>query len=124
MLLDDLYTYLSGQGVFDGSTWYCYKGYLPSSPDRVIQLAESGGLSIDTHGGENTLPTFQALVRGQRLKYEAARTKWQAVFNALNGSESALGYAMVWAEASAPNVFYDENERPILTVSFRVIKGA
>jgi hypothetical protein len=128
-LLDDIKAKLSADGVFDGSTWKCYIGFLPDDQDNCIALFETGGEPPDTLARENIRPWFQARVRAGAHEYAAAHSKWQAVYDSLNDAETSgvspdylPGYVYIQAIQTGPLVFYDAELRPNMTVNFRALK--
>lgn len=123
MLLDDLKTYLSQQSGLVTTAWPLYLGYLPDDNDQVIGLFETGGFPPDTLLRENELVTFQMRVRAARFDYVIARRKWQDLFNALQDSQPAAGYALVQAMHSGPLEFGDPMGRCNFTANFRCVKS-
>jgi len=128
MLLDDIRAKLSAAGVFNGTTWICYSGYLPDDQDQVIALFETPGLPPDTLGRENEQPSFQVRIRGTRLDYATARAKAQAAFDCLQDAQAGAGlltgYAFIQAQHSGPLYWTDDKQRPNFTYNFRVHKTA
>jgi len=129
MLLDDIRSYLIAQGVVQSGTsiplppWPCFEGYVTDDQDQTVALFETGGYPADTLGRENERVTFQVRVRAARLDYSTARAKWLAIFNALQDSIPAPGYAFVQAMHYGPMHFNDDKGRPNLTANFRVMKA-
>jgi len=122
MLLDDLYTYLTQQSGLVTTAWPMYLGYLPDETDQCMGLFETGGFPADTLMRENERVTFQMRVRGGRLDYQTVRRKWQDVYNALQDSHPAAGYALVQSMAAGPLVFNDPSGRINMTANFRIYK--
>jgi len=119
-VLDDIGTFLTNQGVVS-TGWTLYLGWLPSTPDLTISVFEAGGYGTpDDHAIENLQQTIQVRIRGQKLGYEVARTKWQSMFDALHGAAPGTCiYAM--ALQDGPTVWYDESERPNMTAYFKLL---
>jgi hypothetical protein len=67
--------------------------------------------------------TFLVHVRGNRLDYEAVRTKWKMIFDLLQDSTPAAGYAYVQAMHYGPLAFTDPSGRVNMTMNFRVLKA-
>jgi len=123
-LLDDIGTKLTSAGVVGGATgWSLAKAFEPPTPNKVVTLYETGGGPPDqTDGTKYDLPTFQARVRGDEFGYEAARTKMEAVFDALNDA-TISGYVFVFALDSGPlSLGHDGATRPLLTLNFTTMK--
>lgn len=122
MLLDDIYDYLTNAYVVGGA-WPCYKAYMPDETVQCVGIFETGGFPADTLLRENEPVTFQVRVRGNRLDYETVRRKWQDLFNLLQDSTPASGYAFVQAAHYGPLAFTDPSGRVNMTMNFRVLKS-
>ena len=122
MLLDDLQAYLIQQSGVVTVSWPLYLGYLPDERDQCMGLFETGGYPADTLLRENERVTFQVRVRGARLDYVTVRRKWQDVYNALQDSHPATGYAYVQSMAAGPLIFNDPAGRVNATANFRAYK--
>jgi len=87
-LTADIITYLTTQGHIDEINWKSSVG-IEQMPARVeaapqviaVQDAAVGG--DDTHGNDNRHQGIRVLVRGKQHAYETTRTKFLAVFDAL-----------------------------------------
>lgn len=123
-ILDDIGAKLEADNVVKGATgWGLGKGYMPSSPDQVITIYETGGPEPDqTDGTPHTFPTIQIRGRGVEFGYSELRTKMQEVYDSLNNSVIA-GYVYVYPVESGPTPigFDKENNRPELTWNFRTM---
>lgn len=123
MLLDTIKTKLTSAGVVNGSTWVCFIGYAPDPQDQLVSLHMTGGMAQDTHDNKNITETFQLRVRAAPLAYIVCYTKWLAAFNALQDVDLASsGVRFIQALAASPLEFFDEKNRPNMTVNFRVIR--
>jgi len=127
-LLDDISIILAGSGLGTfGTDLFCSQ--LPPTPDTVVALFETGGLSpLYTHSG--TLPayerpTFQVVVRD--ASYVAARAKIESIWKTLaaiaNTAISGTFYLMIRPRQSPFDMGQDKNERAQLVVNFDVIKA-
>lgn len=124
MLLDIIKTKLTTASVVNGTTWKCFIGFCPDDQDQVISLHLTGGLPQDTHGGENVTETFQLRVRAATLDYATCETKWRAAFNALQDADlSANSIYLIQALTSGPLEWFDEKDRPNMSVNFRVMRA-
>jgi len=123
LLLDIIKAKLVSAGVVNNTTWKCFVGFCPDVQDQVVSLHLSGGFPQDTHENDNVIETFQCRIRAARLDYAACEAKWRQVFNALQDADlSANGIRMIQAMASGPLEWYDENQRPNMTINFRVVR--
>jgi len=131
MILDELATYLQGQGVASTSqsaAWALFKGYEPSTPDKCISLFETGGDPNEQN--VNTpidRPTFQLRVRADDYGYSTGRAKIAAARTALeligNSTLSSRRYIHVVAMSEPVSLGLDENQRPRWVQNYRAIRS-
>ena len=107
--------------VMGTTGWKCYAGFCPDDEDKVVSLHSTGGYPQDTLGNENVLETVQIRVRGVYLDPTVCEAKWWAVFNALQDA-TISGIGGITALASGPLTYYDEKNRPNMTMNFRIIR--
>lgn len=121
-LLDDIKTRLDAESVTGGATgWSAFTSFLPTDPDKAVAVFETGGDTPEmAMGGTNyPKPTFQVRIRGESFEYETARQKAQDAINALH--RYSVNNQTFFAIQSGPlSIGNDENDRPNLTVNFRV----
>lgn len=134
-LLDDVKTVLitASVGVTDTSSedeWAIHLGRMPDDQSQVISIVELPGGQPETVW-QVDYPSFQIHVRGKPYEYDIARTKIQAVFNALHNEDSTTSpgtfpgtaYINVLGATSGPIALgEDEHFRPVLAWTFNVIK--
>ena len=131
MLLDEIGTYLTGQGVATtGSTsnWRIGKGFEPDRPDKCITLFETGGEPNEGHRDTPIdRPTFQVRVRADNYGYSTARAKIGAARTALEliGASTLSGrrYVYVTAMGEPVSLGVDEKQRPRLVMNFRAMRS-
>jgi len=117
----------AGVGTFAGTSgWAIYISQEPASPDEVVTLYDSGGpeplyLMDDT---DLFRPNLQARIRGAAGGYLEAWAKAQEVADTLGHlAPQTIGgtwYAGVWQQTEVTFLRYDDNNRPVLTVNFRI----
>lgn len=119
-LIDDILATLTTAAVIDGSTWTGFGAYTPAVPDQVVIVTETGGPAPDqTPVIGHDFKTFQIRVRGAKEEYDTARTRMQAVFDALNDA-TISGYVYVFAvQSGAMPLGNDEKDRPIIGLNFQ-----
>ena len=122
-LLDDIGTALTDAGVVS-SGWSLFKSFSPDAPDQCITVYETGGVApAQTPGLGAQWPSFQVRVRGKRLEYDVARTKLQAVHDALNNA-TVSGYVYVYvAHSGVIPLGHDEKQRPLIVLNFDTMKA-
>lgn len=104
--------------------WTCFIGYGPEEGDKQILLSPTGGFPQDTQQNENLQETFQVTIRAAQLDYEACEAKWTEVFEALTDADlSASGIRLIQALQSGPLVWYDDKNRPNMSVNFKVVRA-
>lgn len=122
-LLDDILARLDAESVTGGATgWTAYTGFLPSTQNKAIGIFETGGDTPDMAmaGTNHPRPNFQIRIRGDKRSYSVARAKAQAAIIALH--RFAVNGQTFFASQSAPlSLGNDKNDRPNLTINFRVI---
>lgn len=128
-LMDEIEDVLIAENIGGGATgWTIGKGFMPNSPDKVITIYETPGLSPDVVPDGSTdfkydQPEFQIRVRGESLGYEEAREKIQEVFNALHANELQSSTIYCYSEQSGPMPMgLDDNDRPSLTWNFTTLR--
>jgi hypothetical protein len=125
-ILDEIGARLTTLLLVDGATgWALCKAFLPASPDKVVLLSELGGLGPEQRV-QLDHPEIQVRVRGERFGYAAARTRMQAIYDALHtysGTLSGIRYASIAAVQSPIGLGFDDNERPEIVCTFRCARS-
>lgn len=95
----------------------------PTTPHACVTVFDTGGENPDAHLVYDK-PTVQVRVRGAKGSYEAAFVTAQAVRAALHGQANVVKngttYIGVWAVGDIMFIGYDDNDRPLLTINFRI----
>lgn len=131
MLVDDIATYLSSQvGLTPGTDLFL--GTMPDSPDAVVCVYESGGLSpIKAMGNvagaaKVERPRIQVVSRGVAFGYEDARATAHAVFLKLDGLpfRQINGITYHWGSAlQSPFLMgVDEQGRPSIACNYDIVR--
>ena len=123
VLLDDIATKLTDDGIAGGSTGFVvFKSVMPDDQDKAVAIFETAGDPPDAeHTGGVTAheyPGFQIRVRGAaEYGTEDARQKAKDVFAALHNANIA-GFVFVVASSSVLFLGHDEKNRPEFAVNF------
>ena len=104
-----------------------FKSTMPTTPDAVVALYETGGLSpikrLGTKGIDWERPAVQVVVRGAPGDYQTARTTSQTIFEDVASIEtedlSSTRYYMSDPLQEPFGLTVDDQDRP--TVAFNVI---
>ncbi len=134
-LVTDVLDYLAVQGLIDEETgWTGAYGYMPSEPDQIIVVFETGGFPAEAKPDssdeqEYDEPTFMIMGRGESFGYDALRDKMGDIYRSLHESELSPTsgdpeYVYVYATQSGPfPLGTDEaDNRPRLTWNFRALR--
>lgn len=97
--------------------------FMPEEPDACIAIFDTGGLEQQANY-EYEYPMAQIRVRGERKDYVNAHSKAQVVRDALHGlsneSWNNARYIGMWCSSDIFFIKYDEHNRPIFTINFRI----
>lgn len=100
-----------------------FVSYEPDSPDLCVTLFDSGGFPPDASVNYER-PTVMARIRGAKGGYAAAYARAEYIKTVLdrNGHETVNGtvYTGIWAMGDINSLGYDENERPVFSLNFRI----
>ncbi len=135
MLLDELGSYLTNQGLVGGSTgWQLFEGFIPATPDQVVVLLDAQSGEPREYAYLLRRPHFQVLVRGGPRtdgdSLTAARTQIIAILAALDGLvNTTLGspgvyYPYIWAIGGMADATWDVNQRPEFRQNYRCAREA
>lgn len=116
----------AGIGTFAGtSTWGIYVSKEPDEPHGVVTLYDKGGVSSNPKWILDE-PTVRVRIRGDIMKYRTTWTKAEAVKNALLGitPQTVNGTKYIGIVQLGDIIFlgYDDNNRPVFTTTWRVIR--
>ena len=93
------------------------------TPDECISLFDTGGFPPES-GFRYDYPTIQVRVRGKKGKYQATYNKADDIKAILNGkhnvTKNGTRYVGIWAMGDILSLGYDESDRPLLSVNFRI----
>ena len=106
------------------SGWALETGMLPTTPDKVISLADTGGQPSNPKWLLD-YPQLQVTVRGAVGGYIAAFAEAKAVKDIILGLPSQTINDDIWdgvlMTSDVAFIGKDENERPIFTANFNLI---
>lgn len=106
------------------SSWGIYRGKEPLSPDTTITLYDYGG-PVNPKWRQDEV-RVQARIRGNKNGYDEAWQKAKDVSKCLVGipkqTINGTVYVGIWVVSDVTFSRYDDNDRPIFTVNFRVIR--
>ena len=139
-VVDDVTTFLAAQGLVGGATgWQCFRRRMTDQPaiDQAVVVSEDGGSMFELKAsegiGDSALadPGVLVSVRAKQWDGDASYAKAAAIIAALHSkfSQALVGSGTVYFRIramTAEPVFtgYDDQGRPIHTVSFRLLKAA
>lgn len=120
MLLVEIAAKLAAEGLVP-SGYVVVKGKLPTSPDKVIAVYETGGLAPQRFFGNSQsieMPGLQFVVRGAANDYEGPKVVIDAIFQATLdwGAFTASGVRYVGVDAQQspfPFLRSDDNLRTL-----------
>lgn len=115
----------AGVGVFAATSgWAIFIGREPANPVTTITIYDTGGFSPNPKWNIDE-PTVQVRVRGSTGNFQAAYAKANAVKEALLGLPSQDLNGDRWVSVrqlgDIHNLGYDNSERPLFTINFRMI---
>jgi hypothetical protein len=123
MMIDDIATYLAGQGIGTVGT-NLFKGMLPASPDNCVALFEYGGERPDLVGTYVERPKLNVRVRN--TSYSAGRSACGSIIEDLHtvGDTTLSGtrYLYIMALQSPIYLGRDGHERAEWSINFQVVK--
>jgi len=119
----------AGLGTFahgtEDSTWGIYISKEPDEPNKIITLYDKGGSSPNPKWILDE-PTVRIRVRGAKMGYQDAWTKIEAVKDALLGitpqTVNGTYYTGILMIGDITFIHYDDNNRPIFTSTWQVIR--
>jgi len=116
----------AGIGTYAATSgWAIYVSKEPKSPDTVVTLYDYSGADPSPKFLRDN-PNVQVRVRGAKEAYKAGWTKAQAVKDALLGlpgqTINATKYVGVWMQSDINFINYDDNNRPLFTLNFRITR--
>jgi hypothetical protein len=115
----------AGVGAMGNSGWAIKIGLEPTTPDTAITIYDTGGYPPNPKWLQDN-PTVQARIRGSVGGYPAAYSKALAVRDALLGfagqAINGTNYAGIWCMGDIVSLGYDDSNRPIFTVNFRMVR--
>jgi hypothetical protein len=100
----------------------------PDSPNAVVTIYDTGGGEPSSGTENNEFPTIQVRVRGAVMDYEGAYDLIASIKDIIHNLASQTinntKYIGVWASSDIIPLGYDTNDRPILTINFRIHRTA
>jgi len=104
-----------------------FRSTMPPTPDLCACLYDSPGEAPDSHL-DYKRPGLQIVVRGVAGGYDAAHTLAQQLNDAIDGlanvTISGSRYIGIWATTDVGAVGQDDNNRPLVSVNFRIHRTA
>ena len=96
---------------------------MPTTPDNAVCIFDTGGYEPEANYTYER-PTIQVRVRGAGGGYLAAHEQAQAIRDELhaltNTTINGARYVAIWQEGDIISVGQDDNNRPNVTVNFRI----
>lgn len=100
-----------------------FTNIMPETPDACVSVYDSGGDPPEP-SFTYKYPTVQVRIRGDKGDQSPAYAQAEACQDALNGTENytinSTRYIGIWGVGDIMFIGYDDNNRPIFTVNFRI----
>lgn len=114
------------------SGWSIHLTRMPdddNTPDTCIAVLDTGGSPPDPDPEKDIgKPTFQVLIRGSRMGYQAAWDKAREILVGLHGIHgetwNGARYIQIFAVSDILSLGYDGSQRPLLSLNFAVLRTA
>lgn len=122
---DMLVASAAGLGLTFGTDIFISK--IPDTPDVCYCIYDTGGMDPESQY-EYDRPTVQVLCRGANGGYRAAWLAAKDVRDVLHGVSNetwnSTRYIGVWCMGDVLFAGYDESERPLFTINFRIHRAS
>lgn len=96
---------------------------IPDAPDECVCVFDTGGYEPEANFNYER-PTVQVRVRGPKGDYVTAHNLAQAIRDTLHGlanhTINSARYIGIWCQSDIMSLGYDKNQRPMLSVNFRI----
>jgi|19_taG_2_1085344.scaffolds.fasta_scaffold04549_5 hypothetical protein len=117
----------SASGLTEGRDLFISR--MPSIPDAAVAIIDTGGFEPASSTERNEYPTVQVMVRGTiNTGYATAYSTMNTIKGVLhkfnNQTINSTLYQGIWASSDIISLGYDENDRPTLTLNFRIHRTA
>jgi hypothetical protein len=117
----------SATGLTEGTDLFISRE--PSSPDVVVTVFDTGGGEPASTDVKYEFPTVQVRARGTAITgysgvYSTLDTVKGVLHKFKNQTINSTKYIGIWASSDIISLGYDSNERPILTLNFRIHRTA
>lgn len=125
LLVEALLVKTANDDSYTPADWMLKVGKKVADPDKTVTMYDTGGQTPNPKWAVD-FPTIQALVTGAPNGYGDAWTKAREVRDALLGKESFnVTGGDRWVSITCPGdvgfIGYDDKQRPMLSVNFRII---
>ena len=120
---------IAGTGATGSWNIYYDRGDLPTNPDQVILITETGGMAPELlHDGNYDInPSMQVRVRAKPKDYATGIGKAEAILTLLHGKANvtigSTSYKLIRAQSSPLYLGNDERGRHEWTVNFLIQKA-
>ena len=110
-----------GLGLVFGTDLFVSR--MPETPDQCVAVFDTGG-EPPQPSFVYLKPTIQVRIRGAKTGYQTAYTLAESIRDALhdltNETWNSTRYVGIWATSDIFFIGYDENDRPLFSVNFRI----
>lgn len=108
-----------------------FLGLLPEEPDACVAIFETTPGSVmetmRTTAPSLEMPRIQAIIRGQRNSYATTRATAETVWRSVSKIQNTTLSGVQWLRAipvDTPSLMgRDDDERPLFTVNFEIVKA-
>ncbi len=113
----------SATGLSEGTDLFISRE--PATPDAVITVIDTGGGEPDPTAETYEYPTVQVRSRGVPITgYADAYSQLDTIKGVLHKFSrtvvNSTTYVAIWASSDIISLGYDSQERPVLTLNFRI----
>lgn len=101
---------------------------MPDSPDKCVCIYDTGGFDPLATTERYEKPTVEVMVRGDKMGYVAGWKLAQDIKDTLhklhNEIWNSTKYIGIWCVGDINHIGYDQSQRPLFSINFRIHRTA
>lgn len=105
-----------------------FVGEMPESPNECVCIYDTGGFDPASIDERYEYPTIEIMIRGERMGYAAAWSLAQDIKDVLhklhNETWDSTRYIGIWGVGDINCIGYDQSQRPLFSINFRIHRTA